>query len=68
MKTKPLPQVNSRPYAKFSLIDGRHPLQNAVPDAFVAYPARTRHGGKLAFLILPWPKRWALSRPSIPSN
>jgi uncharacterized protein YdiU (UPF0061 family) len=36
-------------YARIRSIDGRHPLQTAVPSAVVPYPARRRRDSKIAF-------------------
>ena len=36
-----------RTYSKFKKINGKHPLQKQTVDSFVAYRARTRHGGKV---------------------
>jgi uncharacterized protein YdiU (UPF0061 family) len=36
-------------YRRFLQIDGRHPWRKAVPDAYVDYAARTRHGGRVFY-------------------
>ncbi|MEI8346222.1 MAG: hypothetical protein WCG27_02060 [Pseudomonadota bacterium] len=36
-------------YSRFREINGKHPLQDSVPDSFVDYQVRRRHGGKLVF-------------------
>jgi uncharacterized protein YdiU (UPF0061 family) len=36
-------------YSLFDRIDGTHPFKEAVPNGYVDYPARTRHGGRVAF-------------------
>ena len=36
-------------YRKILQINGTHPLREAVPNGFVDYPARTRHGGKIMY-------------------
>ncbi len=36
-------------YLRFAEINGEHPLKHAVPDAFVEYQVRTRHGGSVCF-------------------
>lgn len=42
-------KIQSKPYERFELIDGSHPLKEAVPESFIDYPARIRRGGKLAY-------------------
>jgi uncharacterized protein YdiU (UPF0061 family) len=39
----------SKRYSRLESIDGRHPLQNAVPSAVVSYPARRRRDSEIAF-------------------
>lgn len=39
-------------YPRFADINGSHPLQQAVPDAWVPYRVRTRPGGKLMYFNL----------------
>lgn len=36
-------------YSNFKKINGDHPLKKAVPDAFIEYGARKRHGGRVSF-------------------
>lgn len=36
-------------YSNFDQLDGRHPLQQALPQMVVTYKARTRKGGKVAY-------------------
>ena len=36
-------------YRQFNKIDGRHPWRKAVPDAYIDYAARTRHGGRVFY-------------------
>ena len=36
-------------YSNFDQLDGRHPLQQALPQMVVNYKARTRKGGKVAY-------------------
>ncbi len=43
---KELPQAN---YSSFDQLDGRHSFQQAVPDAYVEYKVRTRHGGSVYY-------------------
>ena len=40
---------HDRTYARLRSIDGRHPLQEAVPSAVVPYPARRRRDSEVAF-------------------
>ncbi|MFL5813437.1 MAG: protein adenylyltransferase SelO family protein [Bdellovibrionia bacterium] len=47
MKTAQLTSDNS--YTLFDRIDGSHPFKEAVPNGYVDYPVRTRHGGRVAF-------------------
>ena len=35
-------------YSKFRSINGNHPLKESVPDSFIEYNVRKRHGGKVA--------------------
>ena len=46
-KKKQLSEKVKYAYPKFSLIDGNHPFKEAVPDSFVEYQVRKRHGGKI---------------------
>ena len=39
----------SKRYSRLESIDGRHPLQSAVPSAVVRYPARHRRDSEIAF-------------------
>lgn len=36
-------------YSGFSKINGEHPFKTQVPEGFVAYPARIKKGGKVAY-------------------
>ncbi len=36
-------------YSSFDQLDGRHPLQKALPEMVVSYRARTRKGAKIAY-------------------
>jgi uncharacterized protein YdiU (UPF0061 family) len=36
-------------YSSFDQIDGSHSFKTAVPNGFIDYPARTRHGGEVFF-------------------
>ncbi len=47
MKTAQL--GNEHAYLAFDRIDGTHPFKEAVPNGYVDYPVRTRHGGNVAF-------------------
>lgn len=40
--------LNAR-YARFAEINGDHPYKQAIPGAYVDYPARTRYGGRLVY-------------------
>jgi uncharacterized protein YdiU (UPF0061 family) len=37
------------PYTGFRQIDGSHPLRQSVPEGFVDYAARRKHGGEVVF-------------------
>jgi len=39
----------SRSYASFDRIDGTHSFKDAVPDGYVDYQVRTRHGGAVFY-------------------
>ncbi len=41
------PDYSCQTYSSFDQIDGRHPLQEAVPDSVVLYKVRTRKGGRV---------------------
>jgi len=51
-------------YSPFEKVNGDHPLKKAVPNAFIEYGARKRHGGRVAFF------NFALAREMglLPSN
>jgi uncharacterized protein YdiU (UPF0061 family) len=51
-------------YSLFDRIDGTHPFKEAVPNGYVDYPARTRHGGRVAFFNFALAKEMGL----IPSD
>ncbi|WP_034719458.1 hypothetical protein [Bacteriovorax sp. DB6_IX] len=53
-------------YNKFHQIDGRHPLQQECPDAFISYKARKRKGGKVAFFNFDLAKEMGLIPKSHP--
>lgn len=36
-------------YSKFNELDGSHPFKKAVPNGYLDYQARTRHGGTLRY-------------------
>lgn len=42
-------KIQNTEYENFDLIDGSHPLKEAVPNSYVDYPARIRRGGKIAY-------------------
>lgn len=42
-------KIQSETYESFDLIDGSHPLKEAVPSSYVDYPARIRRGGEIAY-------------------
>lgn len=48
------------PYARLRALDGRHPLQDAAPAAYVAYAARRRHDGRVVFFNLPLAREMGL--------
>lgn len=50
-RTKPAPKTSagSRSHRRLRSIDGRHPLQTAVPSAVVPYPAKRRRDSDIAF-------------------
>jgi uncharacterized protein YdiU (UPF0061 family) len=56
--------ISESSYNLFDRIDGTHPFKEAVPNGFVDYPARTRHGGRVAFFNFPLAKEMGL----IPSD
>jgi len=41
--------ADSAQYAAFHKLNGEHPFKSQVPDGHVAYQARTKKGGKVAF-------------------
>ncbi len=43
------PAAKAKSHARLRSIDGRHPLQRAVPSAVVLYPARRRRDSEIAF-------------------
>lgn len=45
--SKSAPKNLPKTYPKFKRINGKHPFQKETKDSFVAYRARTRHGGKV---------------------
>jgi len=47
-------------YQKILQINGAHPLREAVPNGFVDYPVRTRHGGKVMYFNFPLAKEMGL--------
>jgi len=40
---------NKRSYPRFSHIDGTHSFRDVVPNGYVDYPVRTRHGGRVFY-------------------
>jgi uncharacterized protein YdiU (UPF0061 family) len=48
-KTNRKPSSGDRTYSRLRSIDGRHPLQMAVPSAVVPYPAKRRRDSDIAF-------------------
>jgi hypothetical protein len=53
-------------YRRFHQIDGRHPWRKAVPDAYVDYAARTRHGGRVFYFNFELAKEMGLIARSHP--
>jgi len=47
MSQRPAPRRD--PHARLRALDGSHPLQAASPRAYVPYPARRRHDGRVAW-------------------
>ena len=43
------PEVLCRNIRFFDRIDGRHSFKEAVPEGYVDYQVRTRHGGQVVF-------------------
>ncbi|OUR96630.1 hypothetical protein A9Q84_09810 [Halobacteriovorax marinus] len=64
-KKQVTPQQN---YKRFSSVDGRHPLQKAVPDSAVNYSVRTRKGGKVAFFNFDLAKEMGLIQKNHPNE
>lgn len=42
-------QTAKSSYSSFAKVNGKHPLQSAVPDSYILYKARKRKGGKVSF-------------------
>jgi len=38
---------------RISEINGEHPLRNAVPDSYVDYSVKSRHGGEVFYFNFP---------------
>lgn len=55
-------------YARFSEIDGSHPYREAVPDGFVDYPARLRHGGEVYYFNFNLAREMGLLEPEHPDQ
>ncbi|MEJ2650266.1 MAG: protein adenylyltransferase SelO family protein [Gammaproteobacteria bacterium] len=53
-------------YRQFYKIDGRHPWREVSPDAYVDYPVRTRHGGKVFYFNFELAKEMGLIGKSHP--
>ncbi len=51
------------PYPRFRLLDGSHPYRDAVPGGHVAYPARRRRGGRVAWFNFDAARRAGLIGP-----
>jgi uncharacterized protein YdiU (UPF0061 family) len=56
------------PYSAFQKIDGTHPFKDAAPGAYVDYPARRRHGGKVRFFNFALAKQMGLIPPHHPEK
>lgn len=48
-KKKSATKRGKGPYSHFARINGKHPFKAAVPNGFVDYAVRARHGGKLFY-------------------
>jgi uncharacterized protein YdiU (UPF0061 family) len=46
---KPQKKLQVNEYSSFDRIDGNHSYKDAVPDGYVEYQVRTRHGGSVFF-------------------
>lgn len=55
-------------YSNFDQLDGRHPLQQALPQMVVTYKARTRKGGKIAYFNFALAKEMGLIPDSHPEQ
>lgn len=55
-------------YAGFYTIDGSHPLKQAVPDAYIEYAARSRHGGKVFYFNFELARHMGLIPPDHPDK
>ncbi|HYX37008.1 MAG TPA: protein adenylyltransferase SelO family protein [Oligoflexus sp.] len=62
-RLKHVKQKSTSSYAGFSQIDGSHPIQDQVPFSHVAYQARYRPGGKVAFFNFTLAKEMGLIDP-----
>lgn len=51
---------------RFAQINGTHPLRDAVPNGYVDYPVRTRHGGKAFYFNFDLAKEMGLLPASHP--
>ncbi len=47
-------------YPRFKRINGKHPFKQAVPDGFVDYGAKKRHGGTVFYFNFPLAKEMGL--------
>jgi uncharacterized protein YdiU (UPF0061 family) len=55
-------------YPRIKAIDGRHPLQEEVPTAVVAYPARRRRDSKVTFFNFELARQVGLIEPDHPDR
>jgi len=56
------------PYAKFTRINGDHPLKKAVPNIFVGYDVHARLGGDVTYFNFELAKEMGLINDSHPHN
>lgn len=57
---KPQKKLQVNEYSSFDLIDGSHSYKDAVPDGYVEYQVRTRHGGSVFFFNFELAKQMGL--------
>ncbi len=55
-------------YSSFAKVNGDHPLKKAVKDAYIEYPARKRHGGKVTFFNFALAREMGLLPENHPDN